>query len=277
MESVRFAQGFGVQLCSACRLVPPEFERAVAYAEYDETLRGLIWLLKYDSVRPVAGLLGGAVAEAMLGLTSAWSESSNGETPLGEHVESANKWVVPAREMVVTAVPLFAPKERGRGFNQSEVLARAALKVVRRRAPGWALEYVAGVLERTRQTEGQFSLDVRARRRNLRGAFGVRAGRARLVAGREVLLVDDIYTTGATARECARVLRAAGATKVWVVTLARAQKAQVALWDGGSVAGLTSYAGTLECGGPASARDILGSSAGDAIGWGIQSGGLGSG
>jgi predicted amidophosphoribosyltransferase len=52
-----------------------------------------------------------------------------------------------------------------------------------------------------------------------------------IAPGSEVLLVDDIYTTGATARECSRVLRRAGASKVWVATLARAQTTRVALWD----------------------------------------------
>jgi orotate phosphoribosyltransferase len=51
------------------------------------------------------------------------------------------------------------------------------------------------------------------------------------VSGREVLLVDDIYTTGATARECARVLRQAGAEKVWVATVSRAQREMVPTWD----------------------------------------------
>jgi predicted amidophosphoribosyltransferase len=51
------------------------------------------------------------------------------------------------------------------------------------------------------------------------------------IAGTEVLLIDDIYTTGATARECSNVLRRAGAAKVWVATVARAQKPQVALWN----------------------------------------------
>jgi predicted amidophosphoribosyltransferase len=82
---------------------------------------------------------------------------------------------------------------------------------------------------RVRETESQFGLSTRERRRNLRGAFVVKDPAA--VSGREVLVIDDIYTTGATARECARVLRQAGALKVWVATVSRAQKEMVARWD----------------------------------------------
>ncbi|MEO8870825.1 MAG: phosphoribosyltransferase family protein, partial [Granulicella sp.] len=78
-------------------------------------------------------------------------------------------------------------------------------------------------------TESQFALTPHARRTNLRGAFAV-PNRASL-AGRTVLLVDDIYTTGATARECARVLRRAGAKRIFVATLARAQTETVERWD----------------------------------------------
>jgi predicted amidophosphoribosyltransferase len=81
------------------------------------------------------------------------------------------------------------------------------------------------VLERTRDTQSQIGLTPHQRRENMRGAFRVK-NRERL-SGREVLLVDDVFTTGATASECARVLRRAGAARVWVATVARTLKAEV--------------------------------------------------
>jgi predicted amidophosphoribosyltransferase len=98
-----------------------------------------------------------------------------------------------------------------------------------RRHPGFELRLVPGMLERKRATVSQAGLTAHQRRRNLRGAFS--APRPEALAGRHVLLVDDVYTTGATARACSRVLIDAGAASVRVATVARAQREGVAFWD----------------------------------------------
>lgn len=198
LEDMRFAgmlaQGF---VCRECRLAEPEFTKAVAYGTYDHELRGLIHLLKFARVRAVARLLGRRMAEAILLL--------EGDA---------------AQELMVIAVPLFKQRERQRGYNQSILLADEALRWMSKMRPEWKLVVAHTALERRKSTESSFVLSRKGRRRNLRGAFHVSGD----VSGREVLLVDDILTSGATARECARVLMRAGATKVWVATLARAQK-----------------------------------------------------
>jgi ComF family protein len=209
MENARAAAQFGAEglRCTPCRMVPPEFARAVAYGVYGDGMREMLHLLKYDGQRGMAGILGGMVADAVLGLA--------GEMPAGE--------------VLVVAVPLHPAKRRQRGYNQAELLASAAMVALRARAPEWRMRAGHGVLVRTKDTDSQFGLTPRARRANLRGAFEVID--PVLLAAREVLLVDDIYTTGATARACAKVLRAAGAGRVWVVTLSRAQTETVAMWD----------------------------------------------
>jgi ComF family protein len=126
-------------------------------------------------------------------------------------------------------VPLFPAKERDRGYNQAVLLADAALAELKRSRPAWKLRAAHGVIRRVKDTRSQYELTPKGRRKNLQGAFAVANGAA--LVGREVLLVDDIYTTGATARACAQVLRRAGASKVWVATVSRAQPEMVAAWD----------------------------------------------
>lgn len=206
LDGVRFrlqAGGEGA-FCSLCRMTPPEFERAAAWGVYTDGMRDAIRLLKYERAEAVARPLGALLACVIRKMAAQGMP----------------------RDLTVIAVPLYPAKQRQRGYNQSVLLAEEALR--RLAGEGWLLRASHAAMVRTRETESQFGLSSRERRRNLRGAFVVRDPQA--VSGREVLLVDDIYTTGATARECVRVLRQAGATRVWVATVARAQKEMVAMW-----------------------------------------------
>jgi ComF family protein len=137
-------------------------------------------------------------------------------------------------------VPLHKTKFRQRGFNQAELIAKAALKLL---PTGSSFELVSGVLLRTRDTHSQIGLTSHQRRENMRGAFAV--PRATDITGREVILVDDVYTTGTTATECARVLRRAGASQVWVATVARTLKLASKYLDILDEAGAEELEGTL--------------------------------
>jgi len=192
--------------CRVCRMAPPPFRKAVAHGVYEGTLRSLIHALKYERTTAVADALGMQLADAISLLAP--------EAPL---------------RMLVVPVPLYIAKRHSRGFNQSELLAKAALRSLRRTHPDWKLKLGRGTLMRSRATESQSGLSTRQRRLNLRGVFSV--PKPDRIAGRDVLLVDDIYTTGATARACSKALLKAGAKSVWVATLARSQREGVALWD----------------------------------------------
>jgi ComF family protein len=187
----------GDALCGVCRRMEPPFAKAVSYGSYEAGLRDLIQLLKYQGVRPAARVLGRMVSEVVLPL-------------------AADFGVIPP---VVVPVPLHAAKLRQRGFNQSELIARAALKNLCAGASLQPMEIRTDVLARTRPTQSQTGLTRHQRRENVRGAFVLHNPAA--IAGRDVLLIDDVFTTGTTVSECARVLRKAGAAKVLVVTVAR--------------------------------------------------------
>ena len=125
---------------------------------------------------------------------------------LVERIKKSNK-----RNFVVVPVPMDSKKEVERGFNQSELIARYISK---------KLGFKGGLaLLKTKKTKPQMKLKRRERLKNLKGVFV--CDDKKLVAGKNILLVDDVMTTGATLDECAKVLRKAGARQVWGAVVAK--------------------------------------------------------
>lgn len=183
------------QVCTACVQASPPFVAALAIGPYDGALRGVIHLLKYNSVRPAAQMLGRELAKVL-----AENSSKIGDNPL------------------ILPVPLHRAKDRDRGFNQAEEIANAVKK-----ATGFAID--RHVLVRKRPTVSQTGMTAHQRRENVRGAFVLRKRGLNVVKGRNIVLIDDVMTTGATAAECTRVLLRAGAKQVLVATAARVTRA----------------------------------------------------
>ena len=183
------------RICGLCRRARPPYQRAVAFGEYNGELRELLHLLKYESMQPAAAFLSGLLAHAIRQL------------PLNG-------------QYLLVPVPLHGERLRQRGFNQAELLARAA-----QRCLGARCRVDAGILRRARATDSQTGLTRHQRRANVRGAFRVTRP---AVADQTIVVIDDVFTTGITASECARVLMRAGAKQVFVATVARVLKGEVA-------------------------------------------------
>ncbi len=155
-------------------------------ARYESPLREAIHAMKYDGVPALADKLAPLLAEA-------WRE-------------------LRPQSDVLVPVPLHTRRQRERGYNQSELLAR-------RLSAQCGVAVRTDLLRRVRHTEQQALLKGDARRHNVRGAFAAGAE----VQGRRVALVDDVFTTGSTLAECARTLLSAGASGVCALTVARAE------------------------------------------------------
>jgi ComF family protein len=174
--------------CGACLLHPPPYERARAIGLYHGSLRDVIHAMKYQRiyglVQPLAVLL---------------------------QTQFLSQWGDCLPEALVP-VPLHRSRLRQREFDQAFALARCLSQDTG--IPLWA-----DVLVRHRRTVSQVGLNAAQRHRNVHEAFTVQDPyRCR---GKTLLLIDDVLTTGATAQECARLLRRAGAVCVGVYTLAR--------------------------------------------------------
>ncbi|MBV9551291.1 MAG: ComF family protein, partial [Alphaproteobacteria bacterium] len=166
------------------------WDRARAVLRYDKHSRGLVLRLKHGDQTHLAGAFGG------------WMQRAGGDVLTGADL--------------LLPVPLHWTRLFTRRFNQAALLANAVHAAGGPPvAPDWLI--------RRRRTPSQGLMGPLARTRNVRGAFALRPGRS--VKGKRVVLVDDVLTTGATAEECARVLRRAGAAWVGVLVLARAVRA----------------------------------------------------
>lgn len=174
--------------CEPCRRRPPAFAYARAATVFGDTVRQAVHALKFQGRSALSRPLGDLMADVGSGMVSV----------------GAVDCLVP--------VPLHRSRQRERGYNQSLLLAC-------RIAGRWGVPVERRAIRRERATRAQTDLDADGRRANVRGAFAVR--RVEAVRGRHVLLIDDVFTTGATVGECARVLRDADAAAVGVLTLAR--------------------------------------------------------
>ncbi len=160
------------------------FDAAYSFGSYEGPLRKLIHLFKYAKVESLAPPLSRLMVQAM---------------PIDERID------------LVIAMPMHWRKRWERGFNQAELLAKPVAKRCGLK--------VSTTFRRKRYTKAQAGLTEVQRRENLKGSFCVRD--AQQIAGKRILLIDDVFTTGATLRSAAETLKAAGVAHVTALTLAR--------------------------------------------------------
>lgn len=177
----------GIMISAAAAAHPPPFERARAVARYDGLMRDLIHDFKFRDTHDARRLFGRWLCQAA-----------------PELVASAD---------IIIPVPLARSRLLARRFNQAQILATEVARM-----SGKTLLPLA--LRRTRATAHQIGLTRRERERNVAGAFAVSPGAISQIAGKSLLLIDDVMTTGATLSAATKALKKAGAARVDVLTLA---------------------------------------------------------
>lgn len=181
-------------LCGPCVRRRPVFRRARAAMVYGDTSRRLILAFKHG-------------------------DRTDAAPAFGRWLARAGKELIAEADLIVP-VPLHWTRLFSRLYNQAALLGREVGRLS-------GVRFAPDLLVRRRPAPSQGRLSRSARRRNVRGAFAVRPSKRRAVEGRQVLLIDDVMTTGATASACARALLGAGAGAVDVLTLSRVVRPEV--------------------------------------------------
>jgi ComF family protein len=178
------------QLCAPCRTKPHQLDRLLASAFHSGPLRTAIHQFKYEDFQSLAGPLGSLMAEGWARLAPGGPEPD-----------------------VLVPIPLHPRRQRQRGYNQATLLARELGSRLGRPID-------EATLIRTKATAPQVDLNARERQENVRDAFACRNDN---LSGQQVMLVDDVCTTGATLESAAVALQSIGARSIWAYTLARAR------------------------------------------------------
>lgn len=181
-------KGIAHSFCTDCTQISHAFEKGFACVQYARAERDLIHSFKYKD----KAYLGRKLAEMMYDRIMVEEDLSFD---------------------LIIPVPMFKKKERKRGYNQAEILARSLGKLM-------GLPCNSKILKRTLETEPMSNLGAKERRENIKNAFTIDKTWVTILRRKTILLVDDVYTTGSTADACTESLLDAGATKVYLLTFA---------------------------------------------------------
>lgn len=176
-------------LCGACLFERPPYAKARAAFRYDEHSKRLVTRFKYSDQTHLAHVY------------SAWLAKAAGEMIM--------------QTDIIIPVPLHYFRFVNRRFNQSALLAHALSKKTK-------IKHMQSILKRKRNTISQTGLTRKQREKNVKGAFSMSSRAKKIIKGKNILLVDDVMTTGSTIEQCAKILLKGGAMQVNVLTLARA-------------------------------------------------------
>ncbi|MBI4778092.1 ComF family protein [Candidatus Desantisbacteria bacterium] len=175
-------------LCRQCRTMRRYFTSARAVGTYENVLKKAIWLFKYEGKTGLQETLGSLMVDRIRCL--GWNEGID----------------------IIVPVPLHKTKLKSRGYNQSDILAAFMSKKL-------GIPVSRNNLKRIKATTTQASLKRSQRIKNIHNAFSIK--QPEKFSGKRILLIDDVFTTGATSNECSRILKQASSSGIFVLTLAR--------------------------------------------------------